>query len=137
MKNKGYLLAGLIALLAIVGHVSGFNQYVVTKFNDVQVEDLKLNNNHILDSSATTRITVGSTNVITGNLTVTGTFTPPIVSVATMTITGTQGLRTTAFISSAATTVPIAAGILAFDSSYILYVSTGTGAGAWVKIGGQ
>ena len=32
---------------------------------------------------------------------------------------------------------PSAAGILAIDSSYVLYVSTGTGEGAWVKIADQ
>lgn len=32
---------------------------------------------------------------------------------------------------------PSAAGILAVDSSYDLYIATGTGAGAWVLIGGQ
>lgn len=32
---------------------------------------------------------------------------------------------------------PSTAGLIAFDSTYVMYVSTGTGAGAWVKIGGQ
>ena len=32
---------------------------------------------------------------------------------------------------------PTAAGLLGIDSSYILYISTGTGRGAWEKVGGQ
>lgn len=38
-------------------------------------DDLKLTGNDILDSNGTTRITVGSTNSITGNATVSGTLT--------------------------------------------------------------
>ena len=32
---------------------------------------------------------------------------------------------------------PSAAGILAVDSGYDLYISSGTGPGAWIKVGGQ
>lgn len=32
---------------------------------------------------------------------------------------------------------PTAAGLVAFDKSFVMYVSTGTTANSWVKVGGQ
>jgi hypothetical protein len=68
----------------------------------------------------------------------TGTFTTATVTaltVSTTTVKGTQGLRFQGYIAASGT--PLAADIIGIDSSHILYISTGTGAGAWVKVGGQ
>lgn len=50
----------------------------------------------------------------------------------------TSGIRITSTETiSVGVSTPTAAGYLGIDSSYVLYISTGTGRGAWVKIGGQ
>ncbi len=132
--KKGILLSALLAVMLFVGGLCAFNPTVWTdgKFTLLEVVT------GLLDSTGTTRLTLGATNAFTGNLSVSGTFTPPLVSVGTFTVTGQQGVRLTGgqFITPAAT-VPAAAGILGLDSSYVLYISSGTGTGAWVKIGGQ
>lgn len=119
--TKGYILAAAFAVLALVGHVSGFNQYVVTKFSDVQVEDLKLNGNDILDSAGTTRITVGATTTVTG----------------TVTASNVQGFQWTRSSSDPVSGTATAVGIIAISSASVVYVSTGTGSNAWVKVGSQ
>lgn len=84
--------------------------------------------------------------ILNGAIAVGGTITETYgVSAATITATGLTTLgNTTAYslkISSITAEVPsgtpTAAGLIAFDTNYVMYVSTGTGAGAWVKIGGQ
>jgi len=53
------------------------------------VDDLQLDGNDILDSGATTRITVGATNAVTGNLTVSGTLAPTgNTRISSTTVTG-------------------------------------------------
>lgn len=74
--KKATLLAAFFAVAALVGTAVGYNQYQVTRFNDLRVTDLMLDGNDILDSSQTTRITVGATNAIVGNMTITGDLTP-------------------------------------------------------------
>lgn len=99
-----------------------------------------------------TNIVVTGTAEVDGAMTVDG-----VLTVSSQTITGTQtvaGAQTvTGVITTSASTpysikissktaavpggTPTAAGLIAFDSTYVMYVSTGTGAGAWVKVGGQ
>lgn len=132
MKNlsKGVLLAAALAVLAVVGHVSGFNQYVATKFNDVQVDDLKLNGNDILDSNATTRITVGATNAITGAVTVSGNLTTSGTSYFTLAVS-----TAPRDVSSTIGITPTATGQLVYDSTdRIVCVSTGTTRFTWVLV---
>jgi hypothetical protein len=113
-KLKSYLLAFL--LLGLVSSA----QAAATKFKDLTV---------------------------TGNLTVTGTTTH------TGAVTNTAGTTTSGVITTSASTpyaisiasvtaavpagTPTAAGLIAFSTTYVMYVSTGTGAGAWVKVGSQ
>ncbi len=70
-----------------------------------------------------------------GATTLTGTLTAGTIAVSTITISGSQGLRLGTV--AATTSTPAAAGILIRNSSNELYISTGTGAAAWVKVGGQ
>jgi hypothetical protein len=66
-----------------------------------------------------------------------GSQTDKIVLTGTMTITNAQALVWTVFINTN-TTVASSTGTLAFDSSWNLYVSTGsTAVRQWVKIGSQ
>lgn len=63
------------------------------------------------------------------NLTTTGVYTtsastPYAVAVASVT-------------AAVPASAPTQAGLIAFSTSYVMYVSTGTGTGAWVKIGAQ
>jgi hypothetical protein len=82
----------LILFLALAPMAAfAYDDAVATQFpGDIEVTDLKLSGNDIVDSAETTRITVGATNAIVGNLTVTGNITPATgqlgVVVATETI---------------------------------------------------
>jgi hypothetical protein len=50
----------------------------------------------------------------------------------------TSGIRFTSVETiSVGVSTPTAAGLLGIDATYVLHISTGTGRGAWVKIGGQ
>lgn len=142
MKNKGIILAALFAVLAFVGGVTAYNQYVVTRFNDLRCTDILLDGNDILDSSGTTRITVGSTVAVTGNETVSGTL---VVTGAT-TLTGNLTSSGTSYFTmpvstaprdSSATigTTPTAAGQLVYNSTdRLVCASTGTTRFTWVLI---
>lgn len=91
---------------------------------DVRVDDLKLNGNDILDSNGTTRITVGSTNAVTGAMTVSG----------ALTVSGNLVVPTV----DVTTTTPTVVGALVKNASGVLYISTATVAvGDWIKVGGQ
>lgn len=121
--SKGILLAAGFAVMAVIGHVSGFNQYVVTKFNDVQVDDLKLNGNDILDSNGVTRVTVGSTNQVVGNVTVSGGTFVILTSTAPRDVSSSIGVT------------PPAAGALVYNSTdKEICVSTGTTRFTWVEV---
>jgi hypothetical protein len=66
-----------------------------------------------------------------------GSRTDAIVLTGTMTVTNAQALVFSAFINPT-TTIASSTGTLAFDSSWNLYVSTGsTEVRQWVKIGSQ
>lgn len=128
--SKGILLAAAFAVLAAIGHVSGFNQYVATRFGDVIVEDLKLNGNDILDSNGTTRITVGSTNAIVGNTTVTGNLTPS--GTTYFTIATSSAPRD---VSASIGIIPTAMGQLAYNiTDKELCLSTATNRFSWVEV---
>jgi len=68
-----------------------------------------------------------------GDITAAGSITVP-----TVVWTGTQGLKFTGtVITSSGTTTPSAANILAIGNQNVLLISTGTGTGAWTKVGAQ
>jgi hypothetical protein len=73
--------------------------------------------------------TVGGTLAVTGATTLTA-----VLNTASSTAYSIKISSKTAAIPAG---TPTAAGLIAFDSTYVMYVSTGTGPGAWVKIGGQ
>lgn len=110
---------GLLVLSEMSVSVGAYTNALATIFpGDVRVDDLKLNGNDILDSSGTTRITVGSTTAITGALTVSGNLVVPTVDVTA--------------------TTPTVVGALVKNASGVLYISTATVAvGDWIKVGGQ
>lgn len=73
------LLAGAVATFFTPAQVARatYNAYTVTRFpGDIRIDkDLMVAGGNILDSGGTTRITLGATNTITGNCTITGTLT--------------------------------------------------------------
>lgn len=90
-------------------------------------------------------LSTGSSNITTTPLVASDVNATYGVTAATITASGllTLGSSTAYSIKISSKTAaipsgtPSAAGLIAFDSTYVMYVSTGTGAGAWVKIGGQ
>lgn len=118
-KVKSYLLAGLLALIAVEVSFAA-----ATKFTDLQCSNLTV-------TGALTSGGCTCTNISTATLTTTN------IIASTVTLSGSQGLRLAPGNITAASTVPAAANILAHDSSNVLYISTGTGAGAWLKVGAQ
>lgn len=91
----------------------------------------------LVHAAGTTKLT----NVqVTGTLAVTG------ATSHTGNVTHTGTIYTSAttpygiVISSKTAAIPAGVGVLgalAVDSTYVLYIGTGTGVGAWVKVGGQ
>lgn len=144
MKNKSILLTALFCVAVAAGTVLGYNANKVTRVGDLRCTDILLDGNDILDSSGTTRITVGSTVAVTGNLTVSGTFAPTgntTVSSMTVTNTLTAGNLTvatsTAPRDSSATVglTPTAAGQIAYNSTdKELCLSTGTTRFTWIEV---
>lgn len=125
--KKARLLAAFFAVAALVGTVVGYNQYQATRFGDVRVTDLMLDGNDILDSNQVTRITVGATNTVTGNLTVTGTVAP-----GAFTVTTSSAPRD---LSSAIAITPSAIGQLVYNSTdKELCVSTAAVIRSWVEV---
>lgn len=105
---KIHLLA-LLAAFVLVGSAHA----AATKFTNVTV----------------TGTLTTATSAVTGNQTVTGVIntsasTPYAVAIGSVTAAVPAG-------------TPSAAGLIAFSTTYVMYVSTGTGPGAWVKVGGQ
>jgi hypothetical protein len=134
---KPYIVAALGVFLASVGVLSAARY--VTNFGKIQLDQ-----SEILDANGTTRLSVGSTNAITGNLTVSGTVaqtgaaTFSTISVGTVTVNGSQALRFAPYFITVGTDVPASTGTIAFTSTWLMYVATGTGnALQWVKIGSQ
>ncbi len=127
---RKYLLASLLAF----GFVASA-QAAATKFTDVNCRNLTVTGT--LTSGGCTCTNISTTTLTANDLVANFGVATSTITVSTMTVSGAQGLRTAQGHITAASTVPAAAGILAHDSSWILYISTGTGAGAWVKVGGQ
>jgi hypothetical protein len=127
------LLAALVVTLGLVASAQAVCDHrTTTCFTNVDVSGALSVGSSNITTSPLTASDVNATYGVTG---ATATFTT--LTVSTVTISGSQGLRLTAGSITAASTVPAAANILAHDSSNVLYISTGTGAGAWVKVGGQ
>ncbi len=95
------------------------------------------------------RLTVGDSEVWSideeGDVTAAGSLTAPDITASDDLVVG-DDLRTATstpyslIISSAGvdiTSAPDEAGIIGITNAYVMYVSTGTGTAAWVKIGGQ
>lgn len=113
----------LIAFLAALG-TAALSQAAATKFTDLQCRNMTITGS--LTSNGCT-----CTNISTATLTTAS------ITASTITVSGAQAIRLPANYITANATVPAAANILGIDSAHILYISTGTGAGAWVKVGGQ
>jgi hypothetical protein len=125
------LLLGLLALslgLFVMDRsatgVHAYNTYMATLFpGDVAVNgDIKVIGGDLLDSAETTRLTLGATNAFTGDLTVSGAFTP--TGALTNTTYEQMYTRTSAQIK---VTTPTASGLEVFDTTLKQPVySTGT-----------
>ena len=118
--NKSQVLAGLFGIVALVG---------VLLAGDTGFHSIKLKDGTIKDGDGTTRITVGSTNAITGNATISGTLTTSGTSYFTI-------QQSTAPRDSSALIgiTPTAAGQLVYNSTdRELCMSTGTTRFTWVR----
>jgi hypothetical protein len=108
-----------ILLAFLLLGLGGVAQAASTKFTDLR---------------ATGDLTVGDDATISGDLAVTGT--ASVTGLLSTSASTPYSLR----ISSAnvdITSTPSAAGIIGLTTAFVLYVSTGTGPAAWVKVGGQ
>ncbi len=127
---KKYLLAFLMVwMTSMTAHAAA------TKFTDIQCRNATITGT--LTSGGCTCTNISTTTLTANDLVANFGVVASTVAVSTMTISGTQGLRMAAGNITVVSTVPAAANILAHDSSNVLYISTGTGAGAWVKVGSQ
>ena len=114
------LAAGIMAV-TLIGVTVALDRYVTA------LDILQLNQNAIRDSSSTTRINLGATNTITGNLSVSG-----VTSPTTLQIVSSTAPRDT---SSSVGITPTAAGQLVFNSTdNELCLSTGTTRFTWVRV---
>src|SRR6266850_8235257 len=120
---KKYLLIFLLGL-AFVEAVNA----AATKFTDVNCRNLTVTGT--LTSGGCTCTNISTTTITANDVNVTYGVTSSTLTVSTMTVTGSQGLR----LSQSPITItgaPAAANILGVSSTNVLYISTGTGAGAW------
>jgi hypothetical protein len=129
-----YLLTFLLALAIVdVAHAAA------TTFTDVHVKKT------LVVDGAVTAGSVNCSNVSTTTLTANDLIATYGVKASTFTATGlitlgnstAYSLKVSSITAAIPAGTPSAAGLIAFDSSYVMYISTGTGAGAWVKVGGQ
>jgi hypothetical protein len=124
------LLAVLVSSFAVTAHFAGYDAQAYTSATaaifpvDISCMDLKLRGDDILDSNGTTRITVGATTTVTGNLSVTGSSNPTYFVPPTADVT----------VSS-----PTAFGQVVKTSAGVLYISTNSAnvITSWVKVGAQ
>lgn len=94
-----------------------------TTYGDIKVLDLKLQGSDIVDSGDTTRISIGSSNAVTGALAVSGR------------TTTTGGLMLQVSTGPRTNVTPSAAGNLIYNSTDVeLCFSTGTAQTSWVKV---
>lgn len=86
------LSAGLFLVDRISAPLDAYTDANATQFpGDIEVTDLKLSGNDITDSGETVRISVGSTNAITGNVTISGTLVTTGAQTQTSTMTFSTG----------------------------------------------
>lgn len=129
---KKLLLAVLIATLGYVVTAHAVCDHrTTTCFTNVDVSGTLSTASSNITTSPLTASDVNATYGVTGT---SATFTTAAIS--TMTLSGAQGLRMSQSVIDI-TAAPAAANILAHSSTFVLYISTSTGAGAWVKVGGQ
>lgn len=127
--KRHLLLSALIVFLIGAGAAVAFNQYRMTVFNDVQVDDVVLNTDNVRGSDGVARLTTSASApnaMLTGVTASTGTASFPYGSFGFLSV-----------ITSSGTVAPPAANYLAVGNGNILIISTGTGTGAWVKVGAQ
>lgn len=130
---KKYLLAFLLGLGAItVSNAATPN----TKFKNLQCENLNVTGTLTNSGCSCTNTSFASTvTFAAGVASTTGTFSG-VVSLSTVTVSGAEGLRMSGSVIDI-TAAPSASHILGISATHVLYISTSTGAGAWVKVGGQ
>lgn len=136
---KKQIALSLVFVAFAAAAVYAYTEARATRFNDVKVEDLKLDDGDIVDTSGTTRLTIGATNALTGNLTVSGTAavanTVTVSSAATSTVSQCfVGAKT------ALPTTGFARGCMLFltsDNKVYVATETVTATTSWQAIGAQ
>lgn len=124
---KRALLAALLAILVGTGTAfAACDSRTETCFRNISV-------------SGTTELdgatTVGGTLAVTGASTLSGALTT--TGVITTSASTPYAIAIDSVTAVVPTGTPTRAGLIAFSTTYVMYVSTGTGPGAWVKVGGQ
>lgn len=120
--KKGNILAAIFGVVALFGTVFALNP---TVFSDLKATNFIVTT--IYDSNSVARFAPGSTNAITGGLTVSGTLAPTSFTVAT----STAPRDTSATIGI----TPTAAGQLVYNSTdKELCLSTSTNRFSWVEV---
>ena len=138
---KGFLFV----LAFFVGYqtVGAYTDSTATEMpGDLQVTDLKLAGNDITDSNETVRISVGSTNAITGNLTISGTLAVTGATTQTGAMTVSSMTVTVAFVlpnhaTPDASVTPFATGQIIINTGATpdeVCMSTGVAASSWVLL---
>lgn len=147
-RMKMVLLAFLVTLASAT-----LAQAAATKFTDVQCRNITVTGTLTSGGCTCTNISTTTLNAADVNATygvtgATATFTSETLGsldTNTASLTGlltlgsdtAYSVKVSSITAAIPTGTPTAAGLIAFDKSYVLYVSTGTGPGAWVKVGGQ
>ncbi len=124
-KFKNCLLAFLVAMLSVT-----VAQAAKTKFTNVEVTGTL-----DVDGAMTTGV-CSCSNISTTTLTANTLIATTSVTASSATLSSTTTpLKFTGAITTSSS--PAAAGILGINSSNVLYISTGTSAGAWQKVSSQ
>jgi len=128
LAYAGGVLFVLLALFTLSSKVRAvYNQYQTTGFGDVNVQNLLINDTGLYDSNASLRLSLGATNAITGNLTVSGALAP-----TAFTVTSSTAPRD---VNSTIAVTPSAIGQLIYNSTdKELCVSTAAAIRSWVEV---
>ena len=115
------LMVGLLVVGANPSTVGAYTDRTATEMpGDLEVDDLKLDGADVVDTNATTRLTIGATNTFVGNFTTSGGGVVILTSTAPRTATDTAALT-------------IVAGMLIYNSTAnTLCFSTGTAQSTFV-----